>query len=136
MKEHNPLQTVLRAFAVATLLAATACSADKEDTKSSAKPNIVFILADDLGYGDIGAYNPEGKIETPHLDQLAADGLRFTDAHSGGSTCVPSRYGLLTGRFAARANLQVRNGPVIKDDQSTIASLLQANGYQTAMVGK
>ena len=136
MKKQKPIHIIFRAFTVALWLLATACSAEKEETKSSAKPNIVFILADDLGYGDVGAYNPDGKIETPHLDQLAADGLQFTDAHSGGATCVPSRYALLTGRFAARAKLQVRSGPVIKDDQLTIASLLQENGYQTAMVGK
>lgn len=100
------------------------------------KPNIVFILADDLGYGDIRAYNPEGKIDTPHLDQLAAEGMRFTDAHSGGSTCVPSRYALMTGVFAVRAELKVKEQPTTHKSQWTIASLLQANGYQTAMVGK
>ena len=59
-------------------------------------------MADDLGYGDLKAYNPKSKIPTPHLDRLAADGMLFTDAHSGGSTCVPSRHALITGRFAAR----------------------------------
>lgn len=101
-----------------------------------AKPNIVFILADDLGYGDIRAYNPEGKIYTPHLNRLAAEGMRFTDAHSGGSTCVPSRYALLTGEFAVRAELKVKERPSTRADQWTLASLLKANGYHTAMVGK
>lgn len=100
------------------------------------QPNIILILADDMGYGDIGAYNPESKIDTPHLDALAAKGMRFTDAHSGGSTCVPSRYALLTGRFAIRAGLQWREGPTIEKGRVTIASLLQENGYATAMVGK
>ena len=99
-------------------------------------PNIVVILADDMGYGDVGAYNPESKIATPHLDRLASAGMRFTDAHSGGSTCVPSRYALLTGRFAVRANLRSRAGPTIEEDRVTIASLLRDNGYVTAMVGK
>ena len=100
------------------------------------KPNIVFILADDLGYGDIHVYNPEGKIDTPHLDKFAAEGMLFTDAHSGGATCVPSRYALLNGRFAARAELKVREGPTTSNGQWTIAALLQSNGYETAMVGK
>jgi arylsulfatase A len=100
------------------------------------KPNIVFILADDLGYGDVRAYNSESKIVTPHLDKLAAEGMRFTDAHSGGSTCVPSRYALLNGRFAVREELQVREGPTTPEGQMTIASLLQSNGYETTMVGK
>ena len=127
---------ILSVFTVIALLSSTGCSTEKQDLVSHSRPNIVFILADDLGYGDVGAYNPDGRIATPNLDQMAADGLRFTDAHSGGSTCVPSRYGLLTARFAARATLQVREGPAIKEDQATIASLLQANGYQTAIVGK
>lgn len=99
-------------------------------------PNIIFILADDLGYGDIGAFNPESQIATPHIDRLATQGVRFTDAHSGGSVCVPSRYALLTSRFATRASMNARQGPVINDGRMTIASLLKANGYQTAMVGK
>ena len=102
----------------------------------SAQPNIVFILADDLGYGDIRAYNQDGKIDTPHLDKLAAEGMRFTDAHSGGSTCVPSRYAMLTGQFAVRAELKVKERPTTLKEQWTIASLLQTNGYETAMVGK
>ena len=100
------------------------------------KPNIVFILADDMGYGDLGANNPKSKIPTPNLDQLAAGGMRFTDAHAGGSVCVPSRYSLLTGRFSARATLNVGSGPVIEEGRMTIASLLRYNGYTTAMVGK
>jgi arylsulfatase A len=100
------------------------------------KPNIVFILADDLGYGDVGAYNADSKIATPHLDRLAGEGMRFTDAHSGGSTCVPSRYGLLTGRYAVRAKLNWKSEPVIEAERETIASVLKKNGYVTAMVGK
>ena len=71
------------------------------------KPNLVYILADDLGYGDVQCLNPQrGKIKTPHLDKLAAQGLTFTDAHSGSSVCTPTRYGLLTGRYAWRTRLQ------------------------------
>ena len=103
----------------------------------AASPNVVFILADDMGYGDLKAYNPNSKIATPHLDRLAADGLVFTDAHSGGSTCVPSRHSLITGRFAARrGRLNWRGGPVIARGQLTFASVLREQGYRTAMVGK
>ena len=106
-------------------------------TLQAASPNIVFILADDMGYGDLKAYNPGSKISTPHLDQLAAGGMVFTDAHSGGSTCVPSRYSLITGRFAARRKqLNWRGGPVIARGRLTFASVLRAQGYRTAMVGK
>ena len=71
------------------------------------KPNIVYILADDLGFGDVHCLNPQrGRIATPHLDQLAKDGMTFTDAHSGASVCTPTRYGLLTGRYAWRTRLQ------------------------------
>ena len=70
------------------------------------KPNIVYILADDLGYGDIGCYNPSSKIPTPNIDRLAKEGMRFTDAHSPSAVCTPTRYALLTGRYAWRTRLQ------------------------------
>ena len=73
--------------------------------RAAEKPNIVFILADDLGYGDVRAFNPESKIPTPHLDRLAAAGMRFTDAHTSSSVCTPTRYGLLTGRYNWRSRL-------------------------------
>jgi arylsulfatase A-like enzyme len=105
------------------------------------RPNIVVILADDLGYGDVQAFNPQGKIRTPHLDQLAAQGVRFTDAHSPSAVCSPTRYGLITGRYAWRSKLQqgVLGGlspRLIEPGRMTIASLLKANGYHTACVGK
>ncbi len=123
---------------VASLLLGTVAEAQTTATSNrGARPNIVFILADDMGYGDLKAYNPESKILTPHLDKLATDGMVFTDAHSGGSTCVPSRYSLITGRFAARRNkLNWRGGPVIARGQLTFASVLREQGYRTAMVGK
>src|SRR4051812_39658619 len=71
-----------------------------------AKPNVVIVLADDLGYGDVKAYNPAGKIATPHLDRLAAAGLAFTDAHTPSAVCSPTRYGLLTGRYCWRSPLK------------------------------
>ena len=97
-------------------------------------PNIVFIMADDLGYGDVGCFNAESKIETPNIDRLAVQGMRFIDAHAPGSVCVPTRYGLMTGRYPFRRNL--KSNPKIDPGQATIASLLRRNGYSTAMVGK
>ncbi|MEM7144393.1 MAG: arylsulfatase [Verrucomicrobiota bacterium] len=100
------------------------------------QPNIVIILADDMGYGDLKAYNPDCKISTPHLDALSAAGMTFTDAHSGGSTCKPSRYALLTGQFAVRRDSMNDDQPIIPEGRSTIATMLRDSGYHTAMVGK
>lgn len=100
-------------------------------------PNVVVILVDDMGYSDPGCFNPESKIPTPNIDSLAEHGMRFTDAHSPGAVCHPSRYGLLTGQYPFRTDVSVwPKQPLIKDGQMTIASLLKASGYQTAMVGK
>ena len=101
------------------------------------KPNIVFILADDMGYGDPGCYNPQSKIATPNIDRLAREGMRFTDAHAPGPLCHPSRYGLITGRYPFRTDISLwPKQPLIKEGQVTIASLLKTAGYHTAMVGK
>ena len=103
----------------------------------AAPPNIVIILADDMGYGDLKSYNPDSKIPTPHLDQLAAQGMRFTDAHASGPLCHPSRYGLLTGRFPFRTDTsRWPEHALIEPGQMTIASLLRDAGYRSAMVGK
>lgn len=104
---------------------------------AASRPNIVIILADDLGYGDLGCYNPQSKIRTPNIDGLAREGMRFTDAHAPGALCHPSRYGLITGEYPWRTKTAVwPSQPVIRPGQLTIASLLQARGYRTAMVGK
>ena len=103
----------------------------------AAHPNILLILVDDMGYGDPGCYNPDSKIPTPHIDQLARDGMRFTDAHASGPLCHVSRYGLMTGRYPFRAQVSAwRKQPTIDEDRMTIASLLKSHGYRTAMVGK
>lgn len=103
----------------------------------AAPPNIVIILTDDLGYGDPGCYNPQSKIPTPTIDRLAAEGMRFTDAHAPGPLCHMSRYGLLTGQYPFRVRVDDwRERPLIDEGRMTIASLLKAQGYQTAMVGK
>ncbi len=105
------------------------------------KPNIVLILADDMGYGDPGAYNPDSKIPTPNMDQLAAEGIRFTDAHSPSGVCTPTRYGLLTGRYSWRTSLKkgVTRGysaNFMDTTRTTVAKLLKNEGYATAMIGK
>jgi len=99
-------------------------------------PNIVFILADDLGYGDLRAFNPESKIATPNLDRLARGGIRLTDAHAPGSVCVPSRYGLLTGRYPFRNSRHANQESLIEPGRITLASLMKQQGYATAMIGK
>jgi choline-sulfatase len=105
------------------------------------RPNIVIILADDMGYGELQCLNPtRGKIKTPQLDAIAAGGMIFTDAHSGSSVCTPTRYGLMTGRYAWRTRLQngVLTGgeSLIAKDRLTMARLLKQKGYHTAMFGK
>ena len=109
--------------------------------ESNQKPNIVYILADDLGYGDVGIYNTETKIETPNIDNLAKQGMRFTDAHSPSSVCTPTRYAILTGRYCWRTRLpkgvlQGYGQALIEDDETTVAELLQKGGYSTGVVGK
>lgn len=108
---------------------------------SPARPNIVYILCDDLGYGDVKCLNPDGKIPTPNMDRLAAAGMRFTDAHSGSSVCSPTRYGVLTGRYSWRSRLKqgVLGGlspRLIEPGRLTVAALLQQHGYHTAAIGK
>jgi len=104
-------------------------------------PNLVVILADDLGYGDVGCYNPRSRIPTPHLDKLASQSRRFTDAHSPAAVCTPSRYGLLTGRYCWRTRLKRGvflgfDPPLIEPERLTLPGLLQRAGYETASVGK
>ena len=109
---------------------------------SSSLPNIVLILADDLGYGDVRCYNDQSKIPTPHLDRLAAEGLRFTDAHSPATVCTPSRYSLLTGQMAFRVPnggtvFQGAGGPsLIAAGRLTLPAMLKKQGYATAATGK
>ena len=116
-------------------------AADNIAQTNSYQPNIVIILADDLGYGDVKAFNPNSRIPTPHLDSLARDGMAFTDAHSPSAVCTPTRYGLLTGRYCWRSRMKqgVLGGyspPLIEHERETMADKLQANGYHTAVIGK
>jgi len=108
---------------------------------AAGKPNIVLILADDMGYGDVHALNPASSIPTPHLDSLAASGMTFTDAHSPSAVCTPTRYGVLTGRYCWRTKLKrgVLGGyspPLIDKDRKTVATLMKQGGYVTGAVGK
>ncbi len=126
-------------YVVVLLIIAAVCSSCRNKNKQTggeAHPNIVIFLVDDMGYGDLGSYNPESKIPTPNIDGLAEEGMRFTNAHAPGAVCHPSRYGLLTGRYPFRANTSIwPDQPVIDEDRMTIASLLGEEGYRTAMVG-
>ena len=117
----------------------TGCN--KNQNNFSVQPNIVFIMADDMGYGDVGIYNPNSKIPTPNMDQLAREGIYFTNAHAPSSICSPTRYGVLTGRYAWRTWLQEGGlGPfdklMVDTARYTVADLLKDQGYATAVIGK
>lgn len=105
----------------------------------AAKPNVLILYADDLGFGDLGIYNPDSKIPTPNLDRLARAGVRFTDGHSSSGICTPSRYALLTGRHHWRDFHGIVNAfgsSVFKPERLTLPEMMQANGYKTAAIGK
>jgi len=108
---------------------------------SPRRPNIVYILADDMGYGDLACQNPKSKIPTPHLDRLAAQGIRFTDAHAPTAVCTPTRYAVLTGRYCWRSwlkkgVLEPYGKPVIEAGRLTVPAMLKSVGYKTACIGK
>ena len=109
--------------------------------QNSGHPNIVFILADDLGYGDVSCYNPESKVQTPNLDRLASEGIMFTDAHSPSTVCTPTRYSIMTGRMQFRTGypgtFSAIGGPnLISRNRLTLPGMLQKKGYETALFGK
>lgn len=140
----NPQGIVKKSFHlillfISVLLVLSGCQ--KKHKKKEKYPNIIYILADDLGYGDISCYNDSSKIFTPNVDKLAKEGMMFTDAHSGSAVCTPTRYGILTGRYAWRTRL--KNGVLwghdahlIKKEKTTVASFLKKHDYQTACIGK
>lgn len=134
----NPVPKNMFIVPVLGLLAFTGC---RSAAPSPALPNIVYILADDMGYGDVSAFNPSSAIHTPHINKLAAEGMRFTDAHSSSSVCTPSRYGILTGVYCWRTRLQQGvlrgyGGALIGKEQLTAATLLRQYDYNTAAIGK
>jgi len=107
----------------------------------ASKPNVIVIMADDLGFGDIGCYGAKPKnLKTPHIDQLAEEGLRFTSGYCSASTCTPTRYSFLTGNYAFRragTGIAPPNGPsIIQPGEKTIGDLLKKAGYKTAVIGK
>ena len=135
--------TMFARFALVFLLLLSGAKPTIGDEPSTLKkrPNIVYLLCDDLGVGDLLAFNAESKIPTPAMDRLAAQGLRFTDAHSGSAVCTPTRYGIICGRYAWRTKLQngVLGGlspSLIAPNQSTVPKFLKANGYHSVCVGK
>lgn len=122
------------------------CVAPKAQTDwkslSEVPPNIVYILADDQGYGDVSCLNDHSKIQTPNLDSLAKEGMIFTDAHSGSAVCTPTRYGVLTGRYCWRSTLKkgvllgYYSSHLIEEGRMTVASMLKSKGYHSACIGK
>ncbi|MDH3652504.1 MAG: arylsulfatase, partial [Saprospiraceae bacterium] len=119
----------------------TSCEYGPNKGEQVSKPNIVIILADDFGVGDIQAHYPTNKIPTPYLDRLVTQGISFTDAHSGSAVCTPTRYGLLTGRYCWRTPLQewvlaCYEPPLIKADELTLPAFLSQQGYHAACIGK
>jgi len=136
------LSSISAAIKKLCLLLVAAVSLTAAAATSVNRPNILVILADDLGYGDLQSYNPtRGKIPTPHLDRLAREGMRFTDGHASSAACSPSRYTLLTGRYHWRTKLQsgivdMWDPPLIAPDRLTIAGLAKQHGYHTAAFGK
>ena len=135
----------LMAISAMSGLALAGCFREGSQSKSSiasaSRPNIVIILADDFGMGDIQAHFPENKIPTPYLDRFSAESMRFTNAHSGSAVCTPTRYGLLTGRYAWRTRLQewvlaCYEPPLIDENRLTLPGFLKNEGYNTACIGK
>ncbi len=128
-------------FPLVALLFAILATAAHAVAATAARPNFIFILCDDLGYGDVSCLNPNAKTRTPNLDRLAREGMTFTDAHSGSAVCSPTRYGVITGRYAWRSRLKsgVLGGlspRLIEPGRTTVASMLKAQGYHTAAIGK
>lgn len=132
MKIRNPLFRFVVAGFVVVLFARL--------VSAETKPNIIFFLFDDLGWGQPPSYNPGSLLRTPNLDKLAEQGMRFTDAHSASAVCTPTRYGVLTGRYPSRIGqygvLQTWSEPIIPKTRMTVASMLKQQGYETACVGK
>ena len=137
--KHQEESNVLLASALLMPLALTATAAQKSHHQRTDKPNVIFIVADDLGYGDLGCYGAQG-VSTPNVDKLAKEGTRFTDCHAVASISTPSRYSLLTGEYAwRRPDTDVAPGNaamIIKPQQLTVADLFKSRGYATAAIGK
>jgi len=129
-----------RKIIISTLLWIVGATFSAGLANAQEKPNVIIILADDMGYGDVSALNEAARTQTPNVDKLAANGMRFTDAHAAGALCTPSRYGLLTGRYYFRVPKQPGYmgylKPLIESGRETIGTLMQRAGYETACIGK
>ncbi|MCF7961322.1 MAG: arylsulfatase [Pirellula sp.] len=127
-------------FIVICLISCLALSLSHRVAAGEPAPNIVFVLFDDMGYGQPQSYNAKSALRTPNLDKLATQGMRFTDAHSGAAVCTPTRYGVLTGRYPSRLGqfgvLTTFSKPIIPAGRMTVASMLKRQGYATACIGK
>lgn len=140
--DQNPIsnmqlmKTLIRLFSLLVFTSSTAFSAEPP-------PNVVLIFADDLGYGDVGCYGAT-KVQTPNIDRLAAEGRRFTDAHSVSAVCTPSRYALLTGQYPVRADegrgvwgpAPITSPLIVDTEKTTVADVFKSSGYDTAVIGK
>ena len=136
IRSNSKLQ-VLLILSLIMLTLSVSCKRQSNE----ALPNIIYILADDLGYGDVSAMNPEAGWETKHIDRIAREGIRFTDAHTGSAVCTPTRYGVLTGRYSWRTRLKEGvlwswDPPLIQQGEATVGTVLQKKGYTTACIGK
>ncbi|MEP6668679.1 MAG: arylsulfatase [Chthoniobacter sp.] len=135
------LRLLPRGIRLAVASCTVALIAASPAARAASNPNIIYILCDDLGYGDVKCLNADGKIATPNMDRLGKEGMRFTDAHSSSAVCSPTRYGVLTGRYNWRSRLQsgVLGGlspRLIEPGRMTVASLLKDHGYATGCIGK
>lgn len=136
-RNGGSLRQVMLSWIALTLYLLSAHAQSAANTLSaSRKPNIIFILADDLGYGDLGCYG-QTKIKTPNIDKLASEGIRFTDCYAGSTVCAPSRCALMTGLHTGHARIRGnRAGLALASDDLTVAEVLKQAGYHTALVGK
>ena len=128
------------AGAAALLMPGWLRAAAGESSPAAGKPNIIFILFDDLGYGEPPSFRKDSPFKMPNIERLAQEGMKFTDAHSAAAVCTPTRYGVLTGRYPSRIGqfgvLSFDSKPIIEKDRMTVASMLRAQGYHTACFGK
>jgi hypothetical protein len=141
ISRRNFLKSLSLGMAALSLTGLRTGIAQASKSKIPNKPNIIFILADDMGYGDVACYNNRSQIPTPNMNRLAEEGIKFTDAHTPSAVCTPTRYGFLTGRYCWRSSLKrgVLGGysqPLIEKDRMTVATLLKDQGYETACIGK
>ena len=128
-------------FYLLTMLIFLFIACQNKQKEKAIPPNIIYVLADDLGYGDISAFNENSKINTVNIDKIAAAGMKFTDAHSASAVCTPTRYSIMTGRYSWRSRLKSgvltgKSKALIPNTRKTVAKILQENGYHTAFIGK